>query len=65
VAQDLTRTVEGSKGNKYIVTCRDDVWSCSCPHHRYRGARCKHIIRVQSDVGSNDVDDWMPDDFFQ
>lgn len=67
----LTRHVPSSKGNgSYIVTERDGVWSCSCPHHRYRGAKCKHIVQVQQTEGmdSSAVDDdpesFDPSDFY-
>jgi uncharacterized Zn finger protein len=51
----LTRTVLGSKGDTYIVTEKEGVWNCSCPHHTYRGARCKHIVQVQSTSTSTDT----------
>jgi len=41
-AQEKSWSVEGSKGNKYTVTARDDQWSCTCPGFGWR-RRCKHI----------------------
>lgn len=26
---------------------RENGWSCTCPHHIYRGASCKHIKAVR------------------
>lgn len=35
-------TVQGSKGNTYIVTKENGKVSCSCPGHQYRKT-CRHI----------------------
>lgn len=35
-------TVQGSKGNTYIVTKENGKVSCSCPGHQYRKT-CKHV----------------------
>jgi len=63
--------VRSSKGDKdYIVTEHDGVWHCSCPHHSFRGVRCKHIARVQEEVeytdtvGRDDPEDFDPESFF-
>ncbi len=33
---------------KYTVTLHSTgAWSCTCPHHLYRGAICKHIFEAQ------------------
>jgi hypothetical protein len=30
--------------HRYVVTVENGiVWSCTCPHHRHRSARCKHM----------------------
>jgi hypothetical protein len=30
--------------HRYVVTVKDGVaWACTCPHHRHRSARCKHM----------------------
>ena len=35
-------TVQGSKGNTYIVTKENGKATCSCPGHQYRKT-CKHV----------------------
>ncbi len=32
----------------YIVDLRTEEPSCSCPHHAFRRARCKHILRAEA-----------------
>ena len=33
--------------HRYVVTVENGVaWSCTCPHHRHRSARCKHMRAV-------------------
>ena len=30
--------------HRYVVTVENGIaWSCTCPHHRHRSARCKHM----------------------
>lgn len=38
----ITKTVQGSKGNTYIVTKENGKVSCSCPGYGFRKT-CKHI----------------------
>ena len=41
-------TVEGSKGNAYIVKVSNEgVWTCTCPGYGFR-RRCKHIDNVKA-----------------
>ena len=40
-----TITVQGSKGNTYIVTKENGKMSCSCPGYSYRKS-CRHIDEV-------------------
>jgi hypothetical protein len=42
-----TWTVEGSKGNKYIVEKDGDMYNCTCSGFKFRGA-CRHIEEVQN-----------------
>ncbi len=43
--------VRSSCGNKtYAVEENGSEWSCSCPHHTFRKAVCKHILQVCSEV---------------
>lgn len=42
-----TWTIEGSKGSKYIVEKDGDVYTCTCPGFKFRGA-CRHIEEVQN-----------------
>jgi hypothetical protein len=33
--------------HRYVVTVENGVaWSCTCPHHKHRSARCKHMRAV-------------------
>lgn len=42
-------TVKGSKGNEYVVTIKDGIpVSCTCPHHQFRHASCKHMKSVDT-----------------
>ena len=25
-------------------------YTCSCPHHIYRGVKCKHIMKIQKNI---------------
>lgn len=42
-------TVDGSKGNKYIVSLNNNIWSCTCPAFNYsgNGLSCKHIQNIK------------------
>ena len=40
-----TITVQGSKGNTYIVTAENGKATCSCPGYSYRKS-CRHITEV-------------------
>ena len=46
--------VEGSNGNKYIVSYTDGIWKCSCPKFIFQKKKltekepCKHILYIQS-----------------
>ena len=42
--------LSSSGTTRYKVTEADGVWSCTCPHHTYRKAICKHIVSTQSSV---------------
>jgi hypothetical protein len=44
-----TWEVEGSKGNRYIVSRDSGRWSCTCPGHGFRG-RCRHVDEVSASV---------------
>jgi hypothetical protein len=55
VERMAVRTVGG--GQYDVLTADDAVYSvnlpksrCTCPDHRYRGARCKHLCRVAIEV---------------
>jgi len=49
VTVNPTWTIEGSKGSKYIVEKDGDVYNCTCPGFKFRGA-CRHIEEVQTDA---------------
>ena len=39
--------VFGNNGNKYIVDCVGEVWSCTCKAYKFgKGKPCKHIRHV-------------------
>ena len=40
-------TVTGSKGVNYIVELVDNMYTCTCPGFKFRGA-CRHITEVQT-----------------
>ena len=40
--------VESQSGNGgYEVNSTDLGWVCSCPDHKFRGVKCKHIFAVE------------------
>lgn len=39
--------LSSSGSDSYKVSETDGKWSCTCPHHLYRRAVCKHIKQVQ------------------
>lgn len=41
--------VTTDSGSEYIVDLETE--SCTCPDHEYRGVRCKHIRRVEFEIG--------------
>lgn len=42
--------LSSSGAGSYIVSEQGGVWSCTCPHHTYRRAECKHIRQVRVPV---------------
>ena len=49
VSKNNVWTVDGSKGNKYIVTLTNNIWNCTCPAFNYsgNGLSCKHIQNIK------------------
>jgi len=41
-----TWTVQGSKGNRYVVVQEMNSWSCTCPGFQFRKS-CRHITQLQ------------------
>ena len=41
--------VEGSTGNTYTVTKRDNSLTCDCPAGKFRGS-CKHITKIKTEL---------------
>jgi hypothetical protein len=40
---------EEADEHRYVVTIENGVaWSCTCPHHKHRSARCKHIRATEN-----------------
>ena len=36
--------------NKYITKIENGIWVCSCPHFRFRGTYCRHILQKLLDL---------------
>lgn len=54
IVKVVTAFVESSDDGKYykvVAHTKDDCCSCSCPHYKYRGVICKHIIKVRLEEG--------------
>lgn len=48
-------------GSQYLVDLA--TGSCECPDARYRDRRCKHLARVEFEVGEQEIPAWVdPDD---
>lgn len=47
IAEDKKITVDGSKGNKYLVERVMGIDSCSCPAFKFR-KRCKHLLHLDA-----------------
>ena len=46
-----------SRPMQHTVTLRENgEWNCTCEHHKYRGAICKHILEVQDDLECEGVE---------
>ncbi|WP_224449588.1 SWIM zinc finger family protein [Haloprofundus salilacus] len=52
-APDFYR-VRTQSGDEYVVDTREPA--CTCPDFQYRDVRCKHVRRVQFEVGERDPD---------
>jgi RecA/RadA recombinase len=46
--------VKGSVAD-YVVSYYNNVWKCTCPHHFYRKAECKHIRLVKNMYSLEDI----------
>ena len=44
-----TWTIEGSKGDKYVVEKDGSVYNCTCSGFKFRG-ECRHIKEVESNA---------------
>lgn len=44
-----TFSVQGSSGNAYTVTKRDNSLTCDCPAGKFRGT-CKHINQIKTQL---------------
>ena len=38
-----------------VTLAADGTWNCTCEHHKYRGAICKHILEVQDELETEGV----------
>jgi hypothetical protein len=45
--QSKSYTIQGSKGNTYIVTNNKTAWTCSCTGYQFR-KMCKHIDKFKN-----------------
>ena len=41
--------------NHTVTLNGDGEWNCTCEHHKYRGAICKHILEVQDELQDENV----------
>lgn len=41
----LSRVVQGSKGEEYVVTQALGVWRCTCPGFQFRRS-CRHVLQA-------------------
>ena len=46
--KEITRVVQGSRGDQYVVTNQGGRWSCTCPGFTFRRS-CKHTTLVQEE----------------
>ena len=46
---------------EYTVSLADDgeTWGCSCPHWKFRRAKCKHIQEVQAEADNVRLDEFF------
>ncbi|MGA9171328.1 MAG: DDE-type integrase/transposase/recombinase [Nitrososphaeraceae archaeon] len=46
---DISYTVNSRSGNgsSYDINATEIGWVCSCPDHKFRGVKCKHIYAVE------------------
>ena len=45
---ELKYVVKSQNGNgDYDISSTDLGWACSCPDHKFRGVKCKHIFAVE------------------
>jgi len=42
ITTPVTKVIEGSKGNKYVLTRTGTRWICTCPGFEFR-QDCKHV----------------------
>jgi len=49
--EDHYRVRSQSSGGYYSVDNTRIGWKCSCPDHRFRGVKCKHIWAIQISLG--------------
>ena len=48
---DFNYDVLSQNGNgSYLISQVENGWSCECPDHRFRGAKCKHIFAVEFSI---------------
>lgn len=55
-AADLYKVYSGS-GQTYTVDAREEV--CDCTDHAMREVACKHILRVQFEIGDRAIPAWV------
>jgi hypothetical protein len=48
--------VSSASGSTYTVDVRQG--SCTCPDARYRDRTCKHLLRVEYELGRRGLPDW-------
>src|SRR5437660_3886751 len=45
---EIKYVVKSQNGNGGYDVCSTDLgWNCSCPDHKFRGVKCKHVYAVE------------------
>lgn len=64
IVRDASEMYEVTTEHEYIVDLEAPTGArCLCDDHKYRKRSCKHIRRVQFEIGAREIPAWVdPDD---